>query len=151
MLKVESGTTVRILSPGGGGYGDPLDRDPAAVAKDVADGLVTADEAQETYGVVLAKGHVDAAATDRLRAARATTRTAAEFSYGKEREEYESRFPPALQDAVASELMHYPASSRHFLKEQVFDALAAEPLVSDDSVALRERVRAVFKTVQATA
>jgi len=151
VLKVEPGTTVRILSPGGGGYGDPLDRDPAAVAKDVADGLVTADEAQETYGVVLAKGHVDAAATDRLRAAQRTTRTAAEFSYGKEREEYESRFPPALQDAVASELMHYPASSRHFLKEQVFDALAAEPLVSDDSVALRERVRAVFKTVQATA
>jgi hypothetical protein len=47
--------------------------------------------------------------------------------------------------------MHYPASSRHFLKEQAFDALAAEALVSDDSVALRERVRAVFKTVQATA
>jgi N-methylhydantoinase B len=147
VLKVEPGTTVRILSPGGGGYGDPLDRDPAAVAKDVADGLVTVDEARETYAVVLAKGHVDVAATDRLRAARRTKRSAAAFSYGKEREDYESRFSPALQDAVASELMHYSASSRHFLKEQVFDALAAEPILAEDPIALRERVRAVFKAL----
>jgi len=154
VLKVDPGTTVCILSPGGGGYGDPLDRDPAAVAKDVADGLVTAAAAGEDYGVVLLpNGSVDVSATERQRRERRTGRAASEFSFGKQREDYESRFPPALQDAVALELMSYPASSRHFLKEQVFDALAAEPPVHDDVVALRERVRAVFKTVpiQATA
>lgn len=43
-----------ISSQGGGGLGDPLERDPDAVATDVAEGLVTPTEAQDTYGVVLA-------------------------------------------------------------------------------------------------
>ncbi|WP_068689356.1 hydantoinase B/oxoprolinase family protein [Thermobifida halotolerans] len=39
---------------GGGGYGDPLDRDPAAVVADVSDGYVSVDAARELYGVVVA-------------------------------------------------------------------------------------------------
>ena len=38
---------------GGGGYGDPLERDPEAVLKDVKDGEVTIEFARETYGVVI--------------------------------------------------------------------------------------------------
>ncbi|HXJ77191.1 MAG TPA: hydantoinase B/oxoprolinase family protein [Candidatus Methylomirabilis sp.] len=151
VLKVEPGTTVRILSPGGGGYGNPFDRDPAAVAKDVADGLVTAAAALDEYGVVLTGGDVDVAATERRRAARRSARSAPAFSFGKEREAYESRFPPALQDAVAAELMNYPASSRHFWKEQVYDVLAAEPFAGQDPMDLRERVRAAFKTLSTLA
>lgn len=41
------------LWQGGGGYGDPIDRDPKKVAEDVRDGYVSEDEALETYGVVL--------------------------------------------------------------------------------------------------
>jgi len=52
---------------------------------------------------------------------------------------------------VALELMSYPASSRHFLKEQVFDTIAAEPILTDDPVALRERVRAAFKALPSLA
>jgi N-methylhydantoinase B len=52
---------VRFM--GGGGYGDPLDRDPERVAKDVADGLVTPDAAVEIYGVVLDGGTFDGEAT----------------------------------------------------------------------------------------
>ena len=49
---------------GGGGYGDPLDRDPEAVAADVAEGRVTGDAARAQYGVaVAADGVIDAAAT----------------------------------------------------------------------------------------
>jgi N-methylhydantoinase B len=132
---------VRIVSPGGGGYGDPFDRDPAAVLKDAADGFVTIDAAREMYGVVLAGGRVDAAATEGRRAARRGAGTAPAFSFGEEREQYESRFPPALQDAVAAELEAYPASFRHFLKEQVFDALEAEPSPGLDPVALRTGAR----------
>jgi len=67
---------------GGGGYGDPLDRDPQAVARDVVEGLVSEDVARETYGVVLGDGAaVNAAMTARqreiLRRARMTA-TAAE-------------------------------------------------------------------------
>jgi N-methylhydantoinase B len=49
---------------GGGGYGDPLDRDPEAVAHDVEEGYVSAAAARATYGVVLG----DDEATVRLRA-----------------------------------------------------------------------------------
>ncbi len=50
---------------GGGGYGDPLDREPEAVAADIAEGRVTRDVAREQYGVVLAgNGGVDRDATE---------------------------------------------------------------------------------------
>jgi len=39
-----------VETPGGGGYGDPAERDPAAIAADLRDGLVTSEAAQEHYG-----------------------------------------------------------------------------------------------------
>ena len=39
--------------PGGGGLGDPLDRDAERVARDVRNGMVSADRALADYGVVL--------------------------------------------------------------------------------------------------
>jgi N-methylhydantoinase B len=62
---------LRIESPGGGGVGDPLQRDPALVLRDVRDGLVSARAAVEVYGVVLAADgkSVDQAATQRRRGA----------------------------------------------------------------------------------
>ncbi len=43
---------------GGGGWGDPLDREPALVCLDVVEGLVSPAEARARYGVVLGKSHV---------------------------------------------------------------------------------------------
>jgi N-methylhydantoinase B len=49
---------------GGGGYGDPIRRDPARVARDVKNGLVTGERASTIYGVALRDdGSVDAEAT----------------------------------------------------------------------------------------
>jgi N-methylhydantoinase B len=57
-----------VANCGGGGYGDPLLRDPALVVRDVRDGYVDADVAQNVYGVVLKPGgEADAGATQRLR------------------------------------------------------------------------------------
>ena len=53
---VRAGEVIRIRTTGGGGWGDPLDRDPAAVAKDVRDGKVSAAGARDDYGVVLTGG-----------------------------------------------------------------------------------------------
>jgi N-methylhydantoinase B len=47
----------------GGGYGDPLRREPASVARDVRHGLVSPELAGDVYGVVLHAGDVDADAT----------------------------------------------------------------------------------------
>ena len=54
---------------GAGGFGDPLERDPAAVARDVKNEVVTRQAARADYGVVIEdSGAIDAAATARLRA-----------------------------------------------------------------------------------
>jgi N-methylhydantoinase B len=54
---------------GGGGYGDPLYRDPAATVADVREGKVSADAARSVYGVVFdTGGSVDSDATQRARA-----------------------------------------------------------------------------------
>jgi N-methylhydantoinase B len=53
---------------GGGGYGDPLRRDPAAVATDLREGKVTAAGARAAYGVVTTEaGEVDTQATEQTR------------------------------------------------------------------------------------
>ncbi len=60
---IHAGTLVRIDTTGGGGWGDPLARDRALVALDVAQGKVSVQAARDDYGVVLD----DAAATEELR------------------------------------------------------------------------------------
>jgi N-methylhydantoinase B len=57
----------RVTWQGGGGWGDPLERDPQAVARDVRAGRVSAQAATTVYGVAMRDGEVDAPATDRER------------------------------------------------------------------------------------
>jgi N-methylhydantoinase B len=52
---VVAGDVVQVLSSGGGGYGDPLDRDPALVLRDVELEFVSLGAAYDVYGVVLAE------------------------------------------------------------------------------------------------
>ena len=47
------GEVVEYLSPGGGGYGDPLERDPERVLRDAVLGYISREQAREDYGVVL--------------------------------------------------------------------------------------------------
>ncbi len=64
-------TRVAMASPGGGGVGNPAKRDPAAVLRDVRDGVVSSKAARELYRVAIAADgrSLDAAETQRLRAA----------------------------------------------------------------------------------
>lgn len=64
-FRLKKGDIVVMQSAGGGGYGDPLKRDPEKVRADVASGYVSRDRARDRYGVVLnASGAVDVAATE---------------------------------------------------------------------------------------
>jgi N-methylhydantoinase B len=66
------GDRVVGISPGGGGYGSPLERDPWRVQEDVAQGYLSQSRAREVYGVALdAAGEVDLPATEELRAKKA--------------------------------------------------------------------------------
>jgi N-methylhydantoinase B len=70
---VLAGQVVRVVTTGGGGWGDPLEREPELVARDVTEGRVSREAARDDYGVVLrtrapSEGYeLDAAATAKLR------------------------------------------------------------------------------------
>ncbi len=66
---MDAGDAVILQSAGGGGYGDPLERDPQAVLEDVEEGYVSEVAARDVYGVAIADDRIDAAETARLRAA----------------------------------------------------------------------------------
>jgi N-methylhydantoinase B len=65
--KIKAGDHLVSRGPSGGGYGNPFDRDPQAVLFDVLEGLVTAEAAEQHYGVAIADSSVDEARTAQLR------------------------------------------------------------------------------------
>jgi N-methylhydantoinase B len=67
---LREGDTIRHDQPGGGGFGDPVERDPEAVAVDVRNDKVTIEHARQAYGVVIdpVTLKVDADATRAMRA-----------------------------------------------------------------------------------
>jgi N-methylhydantoinase B len=68
--KTKAGDRLIAYGPSGGGYGPALKRAPQAVLDNVLDGLISVDLAREQYGVMIAGGAVDEAATQALRAQR---------------------------------------------------------------------------------
>ena len=66
---IQTGDTIRLSTFGGGGYGDPLEREPSRVREDVVDGKVSVEQAREAYGVVLHPDsqEIDEAATKEQR------------------------------------------------------------------------------------
>jgi N-methylhydantoinase B len=67
--QLEYGDVVRICTAGGGGWGDPFDREPDLVCEDVANGFVSLQGALDEYGVVIDADTmtVDLQATQRRR------------------------------------------------------------------------------------
>jgi N-methylhydantoinase B len=85
-LIMDENSVVEWNWGGAAGYGDPLTREPAHVAADVAAGSVSAELAAAEYGVVLRDDAVDAEATERARQDRRRARLAAAGSSGEPRE-----------------------------------------------------------------
>lgn len=83
-ITVAEGDQLHFITWGGGGWGNPLERDPEMVALEIRQGLVTVDGARE-YGVVIAgDGSVDQNATDSLRTKMASQiiETDSPFNFG---------------------------------------------------------------------
>jgi N-methylhydantoinase B len=53
LTQLKPGDTVTVDAPGGGGYGNPLERDPELVAGDVREGYVSIESAKKDYGVAI--------------------------------------------------------------------------------------------------
>jgi N-methylhydantoinase B len=86
---LEPGDVLLMESSGGGGFGDPLERDPANVVADVREGYVSAGAAKAIYGVVLCGDAADGVATavrrTELRAARLRVRVVSRAGLDTER------------------------------------------------------------------
>jgi N-methylhydantoinase B len=52
-VPLQQGDSLIIRTPGGGGYGDPIERDPKLVLDDVLDELVSIEAAHSEYGIVI--------------------------------------------------------------------------------------------------
>jgi|TARA_B110000263_G_scaffold100384_1_gene87741 N-methylhydantoinase B len=69
VVELKPGDTVSFQTPGGGGYGPPEEREPAAVLKDVVGGKISRQRARDLYGVVIDEetNVVDESATTKAR------------------------------------------------------------------------------------
>lgn len=69
LTQLKPGDVVTIDAAGGGGYGNPLERDPEMIERDVLDGYVSLQKAREDYGVIIDPEtlKVDMKATQKLR------------------------------------------------------------------------------------
>jgi len=151
---VEEGAAVVIRSAGGGGYGDPLLRDPERVASDVHEGYVSANAAVRLYGVTLkADGSVDIAATDILRQRIREARFAVTAVVASESDVFEAG---AYSRRRICRLNPTEATAGRFHEGDVveFDARLAAPLrawvridpkVARGTVPLGERALAILK------
>ncbi|WP_413098428.1 hydantoinase B/oxoprolinase family protein [Streptomyces sp. Inha503] len=68
------GEKVVSITPGGGGYGDPLEREAVAVLNDLRESRITPESAFDVYGVVITDDVVDDTATAKLRRERVSAR-----------------------------------------------------------------------------
>ena len=111
---------LRMITPAGGGYGDPLDRELDRIWRDVCSGLLSRDKAARDYGVVFGGDGIDAEATEARRGEMRAERAApAAFEFGPEREEHDRVWPPAIRAELARAAMKMPASLRHNLLSDI--------------------------------
>ncbi|SCM76391.1 N-methylhydantoinase B [uncultured Pleomorphomonas sp.] len=119
ILELGPGDVLRIGTQGGGGFGDPLAREPRLVRDDLLNGFISGKTANDVYGVVLdATGEVDEAATARRRREIAAGRgwtVPPEFTFGPAREAYHARWPAGLHDAIAAATEGLPGLKRQLL------------------------------------
>ncbi len=73
-IQVKEGDLLLYNTWGGGGVGDPLTREAERVLADIEAGLVSVDGAADNYGVIIANGAIDMAATQKRRAEMADAR-----------------------------------------------------------------------------
>jgi N-methylhydantoinase B len=126
IVRLEPGDVLSMRSPGGGGYGSPLERDPQSVLVDVQSGYISLLAAKEEYGVVIHNNQIDLEATQRLRSKLEITKNRAEFDYGPEREQYESIWSESTYHVLNSLLMRVPISLRPFVKKEIYQEVKSK-------------------------
>lgn len=130
VLRLEAGDVVRIESPGGGGYGSPLERDPWRVALDLELGFISPKSAGTIYGLKLDDaGKVDESATANHRAHLRAVNGAdlgPVFALGAHRLAMDKLWPSASRDALGCILDRLPILTRYRVKNRLYETLVAD-------------------------
>jgi N-methylhydantoinase B len=145
MIELAAGETITVMTPGGGGYGDPFERDPELVLQDVRRGFVTLASARRDYGVVILDGLLDRKATASLRADREPLNDRL-FDLGTERRVWESVFDDALMARINGVLFRKPVSARQALRRRIFAPVLA--VIERDRPFDRAALEAAGQTVR---
>ena len=102
VVELQQGDVLRFVSSYGGAYGDPLEREPELVLKDIEDGVLSNGSAETDFGVVIDKGAVVVDRTNEVREALKRTRgELPAFSHGLERALFETGTRSDLPELVA--------------------------------------------------
>ncbi|WP_159592433.1 hydantoinase B/oxoprolinase family protein [Chelativorans xinjiangense] len=102
VLELGRGDVVRITSPTGGGFGDPLERETAAIVEEIENGMLSRARAAEVYAVMFdQEGRVDEEATYAARNRRARP-ALDDFSFCDERARHDRAWPMATRKQLAS-------------------------------------------------
>ncbi|WP_306152172.1 hydantoinase B/oxoprolinase family protein [Roseovarius sp. MMSF_3281] len=115
---LQPGDVLSLRSAGGGGRGNPMEREAWRVALDVRRGQVSEEAARAEYGVVLKAGEVDEAATAKLRAEARVHE--GHFHYGPERDTFEAQWSEAAYTRLTDILTALPVQWRFFVKTEIF-------------------------------
>ena len=124
ILELKRGDVVRMITPAGAGFGDPLERDPELVMKDVVTGLLSRDKAEQDYGVVFGKNGIDRGATEENRTkALASRAPLPDFAFGPEREAYDHIWPDDVRTLLSTEVLRREPGVRQPLMAAVHNRL----------------------------
>jgi N-methylhydantoinase B len=136
VLKMAKGDVVSIVTPAGGGFGDPLERDAQVIANDVRGGLLSAAKAEGDYGVILsADGNVSVVETEERRIEMRELRgELADFSFGPERNDYDRIWPMAVRARLAEDVLAQPSAVRQHLISEVRSKLTSRAELVDDAI-----------------
>ena len=122
-LRASVGDVIRLSTAGGGGYGDPCERDAQKVLDDVLNGFVTVAGAERDYGVVIRNGLLDGAATAKLRESRRPAAPPPLYTLGAAREEYERVWTAEVSRAMIDILFRLPQPMRYEVRGRLWRAM----------------------------
>lgn len=136
LVTLSPGDIIRLEGNGGGGYGDPMRRDPALVENDVRRNCVSLQAARDIYGVVVTDGKVDVQETAKLRGTKqlsvANDLYDGSYGFNANRLAHETLWTRERYAVLNTYLQDIPIGWRFFVKHQLFDMLAAHIATEGD-------------------
>jgi N-methylhydantoinase B len=148
VLRLSPRSTLVVETAGGGGFGDPFAREPAAVLADVLDGLVSSEQARQHYGVAIVDGRLDEPATREVR--RAPRPACQRFDLGPNRLAHDRAWPDSLQTAINRLTESLAPAPRQYVRTRLIEACELSRARGEtvDDVRLQESYQRVLNELE---